>query len=186
MYQASGRFLEFVDALAEGRASPTIAEQLVLGLNRTFCGMMIEEGTVLYLTSSGGDGRGRISSLLNHELPTSQHRRDPYLRFEIASDRRSPCLQVVDPVGSPDEILGSLVLQLTHFEYLMRVARGSLPASFSRQCHEDFLDFKLRMIKRLNELMGDPSTGREAVLHALTVDEKGRLQSDRIRIGVGQ
>ena len=186
VYQASGRFLEFVDALAEGRTLPAIAEQLVLGLNRTFCGMMIEDGTVLYLTSSGGDGRGRISSLLNHELPTSQHRRDPYLRFEIASDRRSPCLQVVDPVGGPDEILGSLVLQLTHFEYLMRVARGSLPASFSRQCHEDFLDFKLRMVKRLDEVMGDPTPGREAVLHALTVDEKGRLQSDRIRIGAGQ
>ena len=186
VYQASGKFLEFVDALAEGRVLPEIAEQLVLGLNRTFCGMMIDDGTVLYLTSSGGDGRGRISSLLNHELPTSKHRRDPYLRFEIASDRRSPCLEVVDPVAGPDEVLGSLILQLTHFEYLVRVAGGSLPASFSRQCHEDFLDFKLRMIKRLDEVMGDPAPAREAVLHALTVDDKGRLQSERIRIGAGR
>ena len=185
VYQASGRFLEFVDALAKGQVLPGIAEQLVLGLNRTFCGMMIDDGTVLYLTSSGGDGRGRISSLLNHELPTSKHRRDPYLRFVIGSDLRSPCLEVVDPVGGKDEVLGSLVLQLTHFEYLVRVAGGSLPASFSRQCHEDFLDFKLRMIKRLDEAVGDPAAGSEAVLHAFTVDGRGRLQSERIRIGAG-
>ena len=183
VYQASGRFLEFVDALAAGRDLPAIAEQLVLGLNRTFCGMMIDDGTVVYLTSSGGDGRGRISSLLNHELPTSTHKRDPYVRFAIASDLRSPCLEVVDPIAGPDGVLGRLVLQLTHFEYLVRVAGGSLPASFSRQCHEDFLDFKLRMIKRLDEVVGEPASNREAVLHALTVDEKGRLQSDRIRIG---
>ena len=183
VYQASGMFLEFVDALAEDRVLPAIGEQLVLGLNRTFCGMMIDDGTVLYLTSSGGDGRGRISSLLNHELPTTQHRRDPYLRFAIASDLRSPCLEVVDPIGGRDEVLGSLVLQLTHFEYLVRVAGGSLPASFSRQCHEDFLDFKLRMIKRLDEALAEQASGSEAILHALTVDGRGRLQSERIRIG---
>ena len=186
VYQASGRFLKFVDALAEGRVLPDIAEQLVLGLNRTFCGMMIDDGTVVYLTSSGGDGRGRISSLLNHELPTRKHRRDPYLRFAIASDRRSPCLEVVDPFGSPDKVLDSLVLQLTHFEYLVRVAGGSLPASFSRQCHEDFLDFKLRMIKRLDEEVAEQEPGSDAVLHALTVDGRGRLQSERIRIGAGR
>ncbi|MXY70171.1 MAG: hypothetical protein F4Y47_16700 [Acidobacteriia bacterium] len=187
VYQASGMFLEFVDALASGRVLPEIAEQLVLGLNRTFCGMMIDDGTVLYLTSSGGDGRGRISSLLNHKLPTRTHRRDPYLRFVLAPDFRGPSLEVVDPIGGGDEVLGSLILQLTHFEYLVRVAGGSLPASFSRQCYEDFLDFKLRMIKRLNAaVMAEQAAGSVAVLHALTVDGKGRLQSEPIRIGVGR
>lgn len=186
VYQASGKFLEFVDALADGHVVPTISEQLVLGLNRTFCGMMIDDGTVLYLTSSGGDGRGRISSLLNHELRTSRHGRNPYLRFAIASDRRSPCLEIVDPIGGRDEILGRLVLQLTHFEYLVRVAGGSLPASFSRQCHEDFLDFKLRMIKRLDQAVAEQALSSEAVLHALTVDSRGRLQSEPIRIGAAQ
>ena len=184
VYQASGTFLEFVDALAKGLDLPRISEHLVLGLNRTFCGMMIDDGNVLYLTSSGGDGRGRISSLLNHELRTSKHRRDPYLYFAIASDRRSPCMRIVDPLGGSDDPLGSLDLQLTHFEYLLRVAGGSLPASFSRQCHEDFLDFKLRMIKRLDEAVGDPASDPEPVLHALTVDVHGRLQSEHIRIGV--
>lgn len=186
VYQASGKFLEFVDALADGHVVPAIAEQLVLGLNRTFCGMMIDDGSVLYLTSSGGDGRGRISSLLNHELRTSNYGRNPYLRFALASDRRSPCLEVVDPIAGQDEPVGSLVLQLTHFEYLVRVAGGSLPASFSRQCHEDFIDFKLRMIKRIDVVMAEAALGSEAILQALTVDSRGSLRSETIRIGVAQ
>ncbi|WP_419585993.1 hypothetical protein, partial [Thiolapillus sp.] len=79
----------------------------------------------------------------------------------------------------------SLPLQLTHFEYLIRVANGSLPASFSRQCNEDFLDFKLRLIKRLDDLIGEEPSGDEISLQALTVDEHGRAHPDNIRIRVG-
>ena len=185
VYQTSGKFLEFVDALAKDRVLLEMAEQLVLGLNRTFCGMMIDDGTVLYLTSSGGDGRGRISSLLNRKLPTIPDSRNPYVRFAIGSDLRSPRLEVVDPLDGQDQVLGSLVLQLTHFEYLVRVAGGSLPASFSRQCYEDFMDFKLRMIKRLDMAVVEQSTGPEAFLHALSVDGIGRLQAEKIPILVG-
>src|SRR5699024_5726044 len=149
-------------------------ELLVRGLNRTFCGMMIDDGTELYLASSGGDGRGRIASLLNYDLPIARHRRDPYLNFALGGDGATPCMQIVDPANG-DDIVDSLTLQLTHFEYLVRVANGSLPASFSRQCNEDFLDFKLRLIKRLDNLIGEELSGDEISLQALTVDEHGRV-----------
>src|SRR5690625_6019813 len=95
--------------------------------------MMIDDGTELYLASSGGDGRGRIASLLNYDLPTSRHRRDPYLNFSLASDGATPCLQIVDPAADDEGIVDSLTLQLTHFEYLVRVASGSLPARLDRK-----------------------------------------------------
>ena len=188
VYQASGRFLEFVYGLANGADVSRTIELLVKGLNRTFCGMMIDDGTQLYLASSGGDGRGRIASLLNYDLPTKSHRRDPYLHFTIAPDHAAtPYLQIIDPAGAENDIVDSLNLQLTHFEYLIRVASGSLPASFSRQCNEDFLDFKLRLIKQLDERIGDtPSTEKEVNLQVLTVDESGRAHPDNIRIRVGQ
>jgi len=186
VYQASGRFLDFVSGLASGADVSQTAELLVRGLNRTFCGMMIDDGTQLYLASSGGDGRGRIASLLNYDLPTKRHRRDPYLCFTLAEDHATPCLQIIDPAGADGEVVDRLNLQLTHFEYLVRVASGSLPASFSRQCNEDFLDFKLRLIKRLDELLGEPSSTDEVNLQALTVDEKGRAHPDNIRIRVDQ
>jgi hypothetical protein len=186
VYQASGHFLNFVSGLASGSDVSRTAELLVKGLNRTFCGMMIDDGTQLYLASSGGDGRGRIASLLNYDLPTKQHRRNPYVNFTLSMDEATPCLQIIDPADPSSDVVDSLTLQLTHFEYLVRVASGSLPASFSRQCNEDFLDFKLRLIKRLDELIGETPSGDEVNVQALTVDEKGRAHPDNIRIRVTQ
>ncbi len=185
VYQASGRFLEFISDLSGGADISRTMELLVIGLNRTFCGMMIDDGTQLYLASSGGDGRGRIASLLNYELSTMS-RREPYLHFTIAADEATPCLQVIDPVGTGNKVVDSLNLQLTHFEYLMRVAKGSLPASFSRQCNEDFLDFKLRLISRLDKLLGESTPSDDVNLRVFTVDEKGRVHPDNIRIRMSQ
>lgn len=184
VYHASGRYLEFVSGLANRADVSRTEELLVRGLNRTFCGMMIDDGTRLYLASSGGDGRGRIASLLNYDLPTKSHRRDPYLQFTLAADQATPCLQIIDPAGAGGVVVDSLHLQLTHFEYLVRVASGSLPASFSRQCNEDFLDFKLRLISRLDELIGETASTDEVNLQVLTVDERGRAHPDNIRIRV--
>ena len=181
VYQASGYFLDFVSGLASGADVSRTTELLVCGLNRTFCGMMIDDGAKLYLASSGGDGRGRIATLLNHVLQTRRYGRDPYLNFNLAPDQSTPYLEIVDPVEG--QVIDRLILQLTHFEYLIRVARGSLPASFSRQCNEDFLDFKLRLIKRLDELIGeDPSSTNEVNLQTLRVNERGRVDPDNIRI----
>lgn len=185
VYRASGEFLEFVDALKHERDLSRVSEALVRGLNRTFCGMMIDDGTKLYVASSGGDGRGRIASILNYDLPTTRHRRDPYLKFALGGDGTTPCMQVVDPASDSNSVVDSLTLQLTHFEYLIRVAGGSLPASFSRQCNEDFLDFKLRLITRLDDLIGEEPSKGEVNLQALTVDEHGRAHHDNVRIKVG-
>ena len=37
-------------------------------------------------------------------------------------------------------------LHLTRFEFLTRVAAGALPSSFSRECYEDVLAFKSRVM----------------------------------------
>ncbi|WP_213194625.1 hypothetical protein [Desulfuromonas sp. AOP6] len=184
VYQAAGQFLEFIEGLKNSGDTSRTVELLVRGLNRTFCGMMIDDGTELYLASSGGDGRGRIASLLNYDLPTTRHKRDPYLNFKLGGDDATPCMQIVDPAADVNSIVDSLTLQLTHFEYLVRVANGSLPASFSRQCNEDFLDFKLRLIKRLDDLIGEEPFSDEISLQALTVDEHGRAHPDNVRIRV--
>ena len=184
VYQSSGMFLDFVSGLASSEDFSRTIEILVQGLNRTFCGMMIDEGTTLYLASSGGDGRGRIASLLNHELAISQRKRDPYVAFRLAEDKSTPRLCIIDP-AEENYIVDFLDLQLTHFEYLVRVARGSLPASFSRQCHEDFLDFKLRVIKKLDSLIGEQPSSSEVSLQALTVDRQGQVRTDKFRIRVG-
>lgn len=186
VYQSAHRFLEFSELIGKGVDAKKIKADLVRGLNRTFCGMMIDDGSTLYLTSSGGDGRGRIASILEFELGVTRHRRNPFLHFSIGKDGLTPCIRIIDPAGKPEEVVEELELQLTHFEYLVRVARGSLPASFSRQCYEDFLDFKLRVVERIERLIGAEKNSGEVSLQAITVDERGRPQPDSIRILVGE
>lgn len=187
VYQSAGAFLEFSSNLASGEDTSGTTRLLVRGLNRTFSGMMIDEGSRLFLSSSGGDGRGRIASILKHEVSTTRNRRDPYLEFSLGSDDLTPKLQIIDPAAEErSRVIDSLELQVTHFEYLMRVAKGSLPASFSRQCYEDFLDFKLRVIDKLDEILGEEPAQDEVNLQAVTVDSRGRPQPETIRIQVGK
>lgn len=184
VYRASGNFLAFTESLRKKSEISSISETLVRGLNRTFCGMMMDDSTVLHLASSGGDGRGRVASILCHDVPVNKSRRDPFLKFDISKDDSVPSIRIIDPADSEREYLDSLDLQLTHFEYLVRVANGSLPASFSRQCYEDFLDFKLRLIKRLDDVFGRNGETGEVNLEAITVDERGRAQREDIRIRI--
>ena len=186
VYRSAGALLEFASKLSAGDDVAGYVETLVRGLNRTFCGMMIDDGSQLYLASSGGDGRGRIASVLNYGIRIGVSRRDIYCTFELGENNLTPSFVVIDPTKSNDaRRVDCIDLQLTHFEFLMRVAHGSLPSSFSRQCYEDFLDFKLRLIKRLDLELGEVDDPKEVALHAITVDENGRAQIDDIRIRVG-
>ena len=65
----------------------------------------------------------------------------------------------------------------------MRVAHGSLPASFSRQCYEDFLDFKMRVIERLNQPLESQQVLDEQVeFRVITVEESGKPSIEEIFI----
>ena len=183
VFRSARTFMNFVGALDIGNDVASFTGDLVRGLNRTFCGMMIDHGTQVYLSSSGGDGRGRISPILEQQVRVGRHRRDIYFSFELADDRITPLVVVRDPTLPEDEqVIDRFRLQITHFEYLTRVASGILPASFSRQCFEDFLDFKLRLIERIGDLIGQSESAQSLSLDTITVDGQGRIQVDDIRI----
>lgn len=184
VYRSAGAFLEFCRRLDLREDITDIREPLVKGLNRIFSGMMMDETSELYIASSGGDGRGKIASVLHHQIPATPSRRKIHLDFEWPKHGAAPRLVVRDPVAGGTEagVVGTLDLQLTHFEYLMRVARGSLPASFSRQCFEDFLDFKLRVIERLDEIEDTVGDARSIYFQAVSVNAQGRALKDEFLI----
>ena len=185
VFRSARIFMNFVSELDVGNDVASLTDDLVRGLNRTFCGMMIDHGAQVYLSSSGGDGRGRISPILEQQVRVGPHRRDIYFSFELADDRITPVIVVRDPALPVNEqVIDRFSLQITHFEYLLRVASGILPASFSRQCFEDFLDFKLRLIERIGDLIGQSESGQNLSLDTITVDGQGRIQVDDIRISL--
>jgi len=160
VFRHAGDYLEFCVSLQESRPPDKWVSRLVKGLNRTFTGMMLDVQSEVLLCSAGGDGRSRVARFRSHALSVSKQRRDPYLSFDWPDGKATPRMMVVDPISRPgDPPLGEIPLRLTHFEYLMRVSSGSLPASFSRQCFEDFHDFKLKVIDRLDVLFKDPEDG---------------------------
>ncbi|NYZ14805.1 hypothetical protein HL658_19840 [Azospirillum sp. RWY-5-1] len=160
VFRHAGEYLEFCASLREGRPPDKWTPRLVRGLNRTFTGMMLDVHADVLLCSAGGDGRSRVARFLSHTLSVSRQRRAPYLSFDWAVGKATPRMVVIDPMARPGEPSpGEIPLRLTHFEYLMRVSSGSLPASFSRQCFEDFHDFKLKVIDRLDALFKDADDG---------------------------
>ena len=187
VYNYAGDLIRFMNGKDKTEEYKLI-ELLVKGMNRIFCGVMNNDREHIYLASSGGGGRGRVASILEYKLPVSVQSRDIYVAFSLESSHVIPQLQIVDPKGynGHTKIVASFDIQLIHFEYLMRVAHGSLPVSFSRQCYEDLMDFKLRAIQELNELYNTDSqeitAHRNISLNTIEVDKEGRIQEKRIRV----
>lgn len=183
VYRFGGQYLRFREVLKEGGRLDGIQDRLVKGLNRTFCGMMLEVRREILFSASGGDGRGRIAPVLKHKIGLKRHGPMPYARFVLPDARRVPELWILPP-GRDAEPLTRLSLPPTHFEYLMRVSAGSLPGSFAQQCYEDFLDFKLLAIKRLDEDLELDADDDVIALTLLSVADDGHPVDYQIEVSV--
>jgi hypothetical protein len=181
VFRFGGQYLRFRNALKDGGRLDGLQNRLTKGLNRTFCGMMLEEPREILFAASGGDGRGRIAPVLGHRLALRRQGPMPYAQFVLPDGRRVPELWILPPGAEP---LARLPLPPTHFEYLMRVAAGSLPGSFAQQCYEDFLDFKLLAINRLNKHLGVDEDDDLIALVLLSAADDGRAVTHPIEVRV--
>ncbi|MBY0332888.1 MAG: hypothetical protein K2X49_19695 [Acetobacteraceae bacterium] len=149
IFHHAGDYLSFADALASTMPpDPSIVEavmkRLVKGMNRTLTGMMVEETERVWLARSIGRAEGASGRFTT--LPAVERRGVSPQRLSSSIDRATgrPRLQVaLRSLGQPDLVLASLELRPLLFEYLMRVADGSLPSSFSRQCQQEVRHFAL-------------------------------------------
>ncbi len=182
VFQTGGRYLELIDCLRNDEQHSEIKRKLITGLNRTFCGMMTDEDYKVFIASSGGTSVGRVSSELKFEIESEQYLPIPYLELNIQEDQSAPNLQIIDPTSkSCDRIVESMKLMLTNFEFLIRVADGALPSTFSRQCNEEFFDFKNRLIESLSKVLNFRK-GEIAPRMITEVNKKGKIQSERLNI----
>jgi hypothetical protein len=67
-------------------------------------------------------------------------------------------------------------LTLPRFEFLMRVAGGAMPSSFSRECCADFLSLKQRCLRDL-QIRPNPN-----LLLRLDVTPTGQVQKEHIHL----
>jgi hypothetical protein len=185
IFQHGGEYLKLLDALASGAGrgvTDPYARQLVKGLNRAFTGMMANDENHLWLAGTIGktdDPAGRVCTIDRIERSSSTNLG---VRLSIDPVTRRPALGLsLPPVMKSDRRLPLLDLRPLLFEYLMRVAGGSLPASFSRQCHQEIRHFALVTVAAVQELFAQDEPGPE-VVRVLSLGTQGDIQASRIEI----
>lgn len=131
----------------------------------------------LLLATSISFSSSKVSQVLEDRIPVTPRLNE---KVELAFANGRPTLHVQ---FSPN-VSTSLPLNLTRYEFLSRVAEGALPGSFSRECYEDMLAFKSRLLRCLSERRRSEG-GEESntvSLHLLTLDSSGNPLDDVVEV----
>jgi hypothetical protein len=174
-------YLRFVRDLADGRSIERLRHRLVVGLNRTYTGMMCDEGQVVWFAAPAANTQSRLGRILDIAVRVGPSRRERiHFDFDGHGPHGRPRMVVRAESGGEPEVDSHPVTPLL-FEYLMRVHNGSLPGSFSRQCFEELRQFRLRVVAGLgrgglldHENLGDMSLVR--------LGPDGTLREDPIEV----
>lgn len=153
----------------------SILARLVRGTNRIFTGMLVGSERELLLASSASLSQARVCRFLDDKLSVAARRGE---RVEIVADHGFPVLRV--DLG--DNLFCALPLTLTRYEYLSRVAEGAMPSSFSKECFEDVMAFKSRLMRELAKRTSGEESGDELVFRVLTVDATGAAMEEPIGV----
>lgn len=174
VFHFAGEYLEQVVAqLRTDHPAPRhVLARLVRGMNRVFSGMLTTTDRQLVLATSGSYSQARVSRIEEAMLSVEPRRGeritlefvDGRVMFSVYLDRDEP------PVRLP--------LHLVRYEFLSRVAEGALPSSFSKECYEDLLAFKSRLLReyrRIVDQYGERPPDDQLHLRILQLDTRGAM-----------
>lgn len=177
VFRSAGQYLtEVVEVLRQGGiVKRPIVNRLIKGFNRIFTGMLVNSERELLLATSGSYSQAKISRILADRISVEPRHGE---RVILECNQANRVFLVVHL--NPD-IKESLELNLVRFEFLSRVAtEGALPASFSKECYEDILAFKSRLLAAYNRRKQADGQSDDQTLgvRLLSVSMKG-LPEDR-------
>lgn len=179
VFHYAGEYLrKVVEPLGAGRpVDRAIVARLVRGLNRVFTGRLVTDDRELLLATDAKASFGRVSQLLEDKISVPGRGDE---RVDVVVNGRLPTLRVRLARESSEE----LPLHLTRYEFLVRVAGGALPNSFSKECYEDMLAFKSRLLGSLMARRERDGGGyaSELSFQILDVDETGRARATPLEV----
>ncbi len=161
--------------LANRQVEHHIRARLVKGLNRIFVGMLINSDRELILASSLSFSNAKVNKLLEERISVLPRLGE---RVEIILRDNVPSLNVV--LSSRTQC--SLPLHLIRYEFLVRVADGALPSSFSKECYEDILAFKSRILRALAERRKAEPPLLQNTFRLLSLDDRGSPIEDVVEL----
>ncbi|MFD3259582.1 hypothetical protein ACE3MQ_13315 [Paenibacillus lentus] len=145
-FQYAGEFLTDVyrAAAKNGKVPTQITSRISQGLNRIFTGLLAKNNDELILATSGSHSQAKVSRIFEESISV------PKKRGESMQIKMNDTGKLVIEVRLSSSIATvELPLKLVRYEFLLRVAEGALPGSFSRECYEDILGFKSKLLKQL-------------------------------------
>lgn len=177
VFTGAGEFLADVAApLKSGQqVARKIVERLVKGLNRIFTGMLVSTERELLLATSLSLSTARVSQLLEDRIPVRPRGQES---VEITLRRGFPSLDVSLPGGK----VCSLRLNLTRYEFLMRVSAGALPGNFSRECYEDILAFKSSLLSAAQSTHAKSGEASDLTFRLLSLDPMGNPIDETVEV----
>lgn len=178
VFKYGGEYLDHVlGPLRKGDAVRRhILGRIIRGANRIFTGMLINSEHELFLASSASLSQARVSRFLDERISvTPRHGGE---RVDIMFEVDHPYLIVC--LGG--NFSCKFQLTLTRYEYLSRVAEGAMPNSFSKECFEDVMAFKSRLMRELEARESGHSENGEVVFRVLEVDATGAAREERIGV----
>lgn len=186
VFHQGGHYLDYRTAVKNGDSHTVIdrtERQLIKGLNRTLTGLMTEETEKLWLASMVGksdDPTGRIS--VTPEIDRTPRRGIVHLDVSYNNRRNWPELNLafLYPVEGLKDVVG-FEIRPQIFEYLLRVADGSLPSSFSRQCHQEVKHFAVILRQFLQHISPSNRLTLESV-RVLSLDADALIRESLIKV----
>lgn len=178
VFKYGGEYLDqILAALRKGATvRRNILGRVVRGVNRIFTGMLINSQDELFLASSASLSQARVSRILDERVSVAP--RHSGERVDIILENDHPYLRV--SLGGGHEC--RFRLTLTRYEYLSRVAEGAMPNSFSKECFEDVMAFKAKLMRELAHRPGGEDLGGEVVFRVLDIDGAGSPKEYRIGV----
>lgn len=179
VFSFAGQYLDrVISRLNVGKlVEKGVLARLTRGLNRVFIGMLVTSDRELLLATGLSGSAAKLSCILEDRVSVAKRITE---QVEILLDEsKLPILRV----SFTDALHVDLRLTLTRFEFLSRVAEGVLPGSFSKECHEDILAFKSRLLTAAKQRRHSMNAeGDQMTFRLLELDELGNPLEEVVEI----
>jgi hypothetical protein len=196
MFRFAGDYLALQRCCEQNLAvSPHVRGRMVRGLNRVMTGLLLDNTDTIFIASSGGFSQSKISVLCDTEVPAKRVGNGAGLRLRFDPITQRPAIEVHVAPGAAASV--KFDLTPVRFEFICRVAEGALPSSFSNECYEDLLAFKVRLLRKAEHVRqqqmtehdsepGEPTADAgELQLAFIEIEENGSGFLKRVTVGAG-
>lgn len=195
MFRFAGDYLSLQHCCEQNIAvSPHVRGRMVRGLNRVMTGLLLDNTDTIFIASSGGFSQSKISVLCDTEVPAKRVGSGPGLRLRFDPMTQRPNIEIHVATGQAASVRFDLTP--VRFEFICRVAEGALPSSFSNECYEDLLAFKVRLLRKAEHVRqqivpdddepGEPAEDAgELQLAFIEIEENGSGFLKRVTVGTG-